>query len=380
MVRRPDRDTVLIESSQGGDFSVVVDRATCYEIITDLRSPSLARFEIGDEGTWSVLRDAIAIGAEFVVSVNDRPRLKGRLLSRSLAVTVDGGATVQVVVRTKLADALFSACDPKIGVKNTTLKDTVLAAFRKMGLVEADFVFQGDVARDILTGRGQNSPAPPELSALKEDEARPHPPESVYAFADRHLARFGLMIWDAPDGRIVVGTPDDTQPPTYQMTARRGDAARTNNLLSATKSEDFEDVPASLWVYGVGGGKDQAKSRVKFVRTDPVLSAVRPTLVRDAVVIDEGIKTQAQAEARARRELMNRSLAKDSWVLETDGFSYWSGSDAIPYAVDTVADVRVDVAGAAVGPYLIWQVAMRGDAEQGHTTQLSAVAKGVWAL
>lgn len=380
MAKRPNRDTVLIESDTGGDYSLVVDRATQYEIVTDIRAPSCARFELGDEGTWPSIRDAIKIGARFVVSLNSRPRLKGRLLTRNLAVSAGGGATVQVVVRTLLADAVFTACDPKIGVKNTTLKDTVLAAFKKMALAEADFVFKSDVSRNVITGKGGSSPAPPDLSTLKEDEARPHPPESIFAFVDRHLSRFGLMMWDAPDGRIVIGKPDDTQTPTYVMCARRGDAAKANNLLSATKTEDYEEVPASLWVYGVGGGKDQAKSRVKFMRPDPVLSAVDPKLVRDAVIIDEGIKTQAQAEARARREMMNRSLAKDSWVLETDGFSYWSGSEAIPYGVDTVADVRVDVADVASGPYMIWQVTMRGNATSGHTTTLSAVGKGIWQL
>lgn len=375
-----EADRVTIESIQGGDFNIVVTQATQYEITTDITAPSSARFELGDDGTWSVIRDALGIGAQFLVSVNDKPRLTGRLLTRNLAVSSDAGATVQVVIRTKLADAMFTSVDPKIGVKNTTLKAIVLAAFDRMGLTERDFIFKTDVARDLITGRSKGGTVTEDLALLKEDEARPHPPETVWSFVERHLSRFHLMMWDAPDGRIVIGAPDDAQDPTYFMTAHRGIAGKTNNLLSATKTEDYEDVPTQLWVYGVGGGKEQSKARIKFLASDPVLAAVDPLLDRTAMVIDESITTQAQAVARARRELMKRRLASDTWVLETDGLSYWTGSERVPYGVDTVADVKVDVAGGASGAYLVYQTRMSGSADKAHTTTLTCCGRGIWAL
>lgn len=379
-MKRPARDTVLIESVQGGDFSIVVDRATQYEIVTDLTQPSCARFEMGDTGTWTAIRDALAIGTRFQVSVNDQTRITGRMLTRNLPVSAGAGATVQAVIRTLLADAMFTTVDPGIGVRNATLKDIVLGAFKRMGLTEADFVLRADLARNVLTGRSDPNQPALEIHNLREEEARPQPPESVHAFCERHLSRFSLMMWDAPDGRIVIGRPDDTQSPTYLMTMRRGPAARANNLLSATKTEDYEAVPARLWVYGVGGGKDQSKARVKFALPDDTLEAVTPVLDRRVVIIDEGIRTQAQAEARARKEMLWKSLAKDSWALETDGLSYWSGSRVVPYVIDTVADVNVDVAGAASGPYLLWQVTLRGSATEGHRTTVTGVRRGVWRL
>jgi hypothetical protein len=374
------RDTVLIESVRGGGFSIVVDRATQYEILTDLTGPSAARFELGDDGTWSAIREALAIGGQFSVSVNDKPRITGRLLTRNLAVSADAGGTVQVVVRTKLADAMFTAVDPKIGVSNTTLQAVVLAAFARMGLTSADFIFATDLARDLVTGKGKGGTATPDLAAMKEDEARPHPPESVWAFVERHLSRFHLMMWDAPDGRIVIGAPNDEQSASYFMTAHRGIAARTNNLLAATKTEDFEDVPTQLWVYGVGGGRDQSKARIKFLASDPVLAGVDPFLDRTAMVIDESIVTQSQAVARARRELMKRRLASDSWVLEADGLSYWTGSQRVAYGIDTVAFVSVDIAGGANGPYLVYQCKQSGSADRSHATTLTACGRGIWAL
>jgi prophage tail gpP-like protein len=168
------------------------------------------------------------------------------------------------------------------------------------------------------------------------------------------------------------------------MTARRGaQNSRTNNLLSATKTEDFEDVPRDLWVFGVGGGRDINRATVKFVQFDSTLFSVDPRLsfsARTAVIVDESLKTQAQAEARARREMMRRSLQKDTWMLETDGFSYWSGTEAFPYVINTIGNVQVDVAGGASGPYLFYNVTMRGNAHDGMTTCITGAGREVWRL
>ncbi len=380
MPARP-RDTVRIESVQGGGFSIVVDRATQYEITTDLTQPSEARFELGDSGTWSALKDALATGTRFQIVVNDRPRVTGRLLAKTLPVSADSGATVQVIIRTRLADAMFTTCDPKISVRNATLEDVVFAAYARMGLTESDFYWGGALARDLLTGRGGDRSRPPDLQALKEDAAKPHPPETVYAFVERHLNRFHLTHWDAPNGKIVVGAPYDGQPPSYRLQlVRTGSDTRGNNLLSAEKTEDYEQVPLSLWVYGVGGGRDQSKAKVKFLTVDPVLLAVSPGLDRSAVVIDEGIKTQAQAEARSRREMSLRSLMKDAWRLETYDLSYWDGHERTDYGIDTVTDLNIAVAGGVMGPYLVYRCTLRGSAQRGHTTELLTTAKGIWRL
>jgi hypothetical protein len=172
---RPARDTITISKEGGGDASLLIDRSTQFEIVTDLLAPSTARFELGDEGTWDALRDIGAIGSRMVVSINGYTRLKGRLLTRNLMATVGGGATVQLAIRTRLADAMFTACDPGVGVKNVQLKDLILQAFKRMGLEEADFIFQGDVARSVLTGRGSRNAPEPEVRSLTRGGGAPAP-------------------------------------------------------------------------------------------------------------------------------------------------------------------------------------------------------------
>lgn len=377
-MRRPD--VLRIDSEQGGDFAIVVDRCSTYELTQSFLEPSEFRFELGDEGTWSALKDATKIGTRFQVFVNDRPRLKGRLLARRLPVSADRGSTMQASVRTRLADADFTTADPKLNLRRTTLKDVVLGAYKQLGLTESDFIFRADLARNVLTGKGSTGKAPVDLAELKEDAAKVHPPETIRGFVERHLARFHLTHWDGPKGEIVVGAPDDEQAPMYQFRCRRQlPASLGNNILDAEKCEDYEQVPAGLWVFGVGGGRDLAKAKVQAVEVDEVLQAVEPPLTRNAVVIDEGVKTQAQAEARARREMSLRSLMKDAWRIRVDGFTHWNGSEQIPYAIDTVADVQIET-GPKPGPYLVHRVTLRGNPDQGQEAELEVVGKGVWKL
>lgn len=421
---RRSYDTVSIESISGDDdFSIVIDRATQYEITTSLRTPGMARFELGDESTWGPLREAMRIGGRISVSINGYPRVTGRMLTRNMPVTANSGATVQLMVRTILADAQFTACSPEIQVKNASVKDVILKAFERLGLTERDFVFRGDVARDLITGRksGQPSaassirarmarleqetgtareyqrqravleqqlqgadtrPVLPDLEAIQVSEAGVHPGETIFQFAERHLLRHGMMMWDGADGRIVVGAPDDSQHPLYVLSAQKGSESAANNLLSATKTEDYENVPKSLWVYGMdrGGRGYVGADAVKASEFDPVLTGVDPALDRTVMIVDTGIRTQALAAARARREMLSRSITKDNWSIETDGLSYWTGRESVPFAIDTVADLRVDISDRADGPYLIHECSWTGDANGSHTTRMNACARGIWVI
>ncbi len=422
MVSRP-YDTVTIESVQGDDFSFVINRATQYEIVTSLRQPSSARFELGDSTTWTPLQEVARIGGRVSVSINGFPRVTGRMLTRNLPISVGSGATVQLAIKTVLADAQFTACSPDIQVKNVTIKDVIISAFKRLGLTEADFVFRGDTARDLITGRksGQPSaassirarlakleqevstakeyqsqravleaqlqgadsrPVVPNLEEIKLSEAGVHPGETIKDFCDRHLIRHGMMMWDGADGRIVVGAPDDSQNPLYVLSLLKGPESQANNLTGAAKVQDYENVPKDLWVYGLDRGQKGyiGSDAIKASEHDPVLSGIDPPLDRVVMIVDNGIRTQAMAAARARREMLSRSISKDNWSLELDGLSYWSGRKSIPFAVDTVADVQIDSSNRADGPYLIHECSWSGSAGASHSTRLMGCGRGIWVI
>lgn len=367
---------LTIESVSGGARPIVIDRATQYELVRDLTAPSEARFEMGDDGAWEALEAAIAIGARFRVAVDGRPWVTGRLLTRQLPVSDRSGATIQLTVRTRLADAMFTSCDPKITVKGAKLVDVVAAAYATLGLTAADITFLEDARRDTLSGRDDRGQRPADVRDLTSEEARVHPPETVHAFVERHLNRFGLTQWDARDGGIIIGAPDDSQREVWHLRMSR--QGQENNLLSANKAEDFEGVPEKLWVFGMGGGRDVSTARIRASESDSTLTGLDSPLRRTAMVTDQGIKTQAQAEARARREMSARSRAKDAWTL---GLDYWVAPGLYePFDVNQTVTVSVARAGLRSATHLIWRVALRGSAEEGHTAELQTVGQGVWRL
>jgi prophage tail gpP-like protein len=365
-------ETVTIESSGGTGRPIRIDRATSYEVTTDLTAPSESRVEMGDNGTWAELKEAIAIGRRFRVALNGRGLLTGRLLMRGLPLSASAGATVQLTIRTRLADAAFTSCD-NVNVKQATLKEIVLKAYATIGMTEADFEFNADVARNVMTGRSANHGAQVDLEAIKEQDARVQPPETVYAFVDRHLRRFGLLHWDGGDGKIVVGYPNDLQTALYMLRSTR-EYPMNNNVLEAARTEDYEQVPGTLSVYGQGGGRDYKRARVSTSVMDAVLSGVAPDLRRKTMVIDESITSPALAAARAYREMAMRSLNSDSWDVTVRGWTY----RGIPYAVNTVADLVVDTASPTTAPMFIWRVSRSGNADNGHTARLTMAARGVW--
>lgn len=372
-------EVVTIESVGGSGPSVRIDRATQYDLTRDLTAPFEARIEMGDGGTFEALAPALSIGRRITLALNGTPMISGRMLSRGSPVSAMSGATVTLTVRTRLADAQFASATP-FSLRNATLKDAVLGAYKTLGMTEADFIFDANVSRDLFTGKAKGGSAMVDLAKVSEEDARVRPPETVFEFCDRHLRRFGLMHWDAPDGRIVVGKPDDTLPPTYAFQLVR--SGRGNNVLDARRTEDYEQVPTALSAYGQGGGRDYRRARVSGSVSDQTLSGLEQALPRPTMVIDESITTKVQAEARARREMAQRCLNRDSWDLTLAGWTERidGRSTGVPYSPDTTASVRVDVVGPASGIYFVWRVSHRGSVGEHHTTTITAAQKGVWVI
>lgn len=377
------RDVVRIEVIAGkGTPGGCLDRFTSFELRNDITMPSEASFEIGDDLSWSSLGNVFQIGTQFQVLVNDRPRMRGRVEMNNAPLDPGAGAVIRFAVRTKLSDAMFASASQTTRVLNVSIKDFILALYKPLGYLEKDFVFSQDAARNLLTGKDKRGGKPPtDLEPIKLDEARVKPPETIYAAADRHLRRHGWMHWDAPDGRIVVGAPNDEQDPTFFFNAYRTYLVGnpdTNNILSASRTRDWSGIPTTLGVYGIGGKRDFTKSRVAGVAVD--LDLIRAGFYRPVTMVAEGVRTNDLAYRTALRDLAARSKSKDGFAIAVDGFSQWDGDTATLYSPDTVADIRTDVAGGEAGPYYIHATTMTRSADNGDTTQIEAVRRGIWRL
>jgi len=369
-------DTVSIQSVGGKVF----DRFTSVEITNDLTAPSEASIECGDDGTWEELESYIALGKPFAVSANGRLRLTGRIEAVDAPVDPASGACVRFLIRTKLSDAAFASADPKISIQGATLKQVVLKAYLSLGYTEKDFVFKANLARDLQTGKPSKGAQTKEtkLEPLKLEQARVNPPETIFEFVERHLQRFHLSHWDSPDGKIVVGAPNDGQAPLYRFLCKRGASGVDNNVESVRRLRDASDTPSVVGVFS--GYRASDFQTAKIGRSKAVADIVAAHMYRPILFVDSNIQTIAQAEAKVMREVVNRIKKLDAWEVHTDGWSFWDGHTAIPYGVDTVADVDVDVAGGTTGAYLVHRVRSILNAQTGYTSDLTMVRKGLWVL
>lgn len=186
------------------------------------------------------------------------------------------------------------------------------------------------------------------------------------------------MWWDAPDGRIYIGTPDVDQKPLYRFRSKRGARAQGNNVLSMRRIADWYEVPTNVTIFG--GLVNKQISKATVTATAANADMINAGFYRPVYMPAEQIKTLDGAERQARRDLAQRSKRKDAYEITVDGWTYWDGTTAIPYAPNTTADVDLDALGGVQGRYYLHKTAMREDARGGAQTVLSLVHPDVWRL
>lgn len=346
---------------------------------TSITAPAEASFEIGDETGWDRFKTFCDLGALFVVMVNDRPRFTGRVEALSSQSDADRSTTQGFVVRTRINDALISSAPQNLRLKGASIKQFVLACYAPLGLTERDFIFQGDVSRDIMTGRGSSGQKPArDLTPLTEEQAKITPPETIFQAVDRHIRRHGFLHWDGPDGRIVVAAPDDQQEPIYSLWSYRHEYGHLNSIQAIERSSDVSESPTVLGVFGVGGGVSFGRTKIASVLQNEDL--LRRGFRRTVVIIDEAIKTKRFAGSRANREFATRNRGLDRLTVTVDGLSFSDGYELIPWAPDTTVDVVAAQLGGALGTYYVEEVEMHRSVTDGDRTVLTLVAQGVWVL
>lgn len=370
-------DKIVIESEGAGAF----DRFTTLDLTCDMVAPFEAAFEVGDDGTFNELEKFIAHGKKFRVKVNNATQMTGQVILNDSPSDASGGTNVRFTVRSKIHEAMLASADPDIRVKDATLKDVLLKAYLGLGLSESDFVFQQDLARSLATGVKHKSGGDKITKGLEEfteQSARVAPPESIYQFVDRHLKRFGLLHWDSPDGKIVIGAPNDEQEPTYYFRHLIGKAGAANNVASIQRGLDWSEIPSLLGVFGAGGKSGFRKAKVKaLAQDDDVIAA---GFYRPVLIISDGIKTQQQAGAAATREMSARRKTKDAWVIKCDSLSYFDSGTRSVYGVDVVCDIVSNLIGGPTGAYYVTKVTHHLSASEGACCELTVIKRGIWNL
>ena len=80
----------------------VLDNFTSIALKLDLSSPSEANFEIGDDGTFAELAQALGPGQRYRVRLNGQVQLSGRVESNDVPLDAGAGSVARFTIRTIL--------------------------------------------------------------------------------------------------------------------------------------------------------------------------------------------------------------------------------------------------------------------------------------
>lgn len=373
-MRDPDRVVVTNGSKQWTQFE-------SFEIQQTLSAPLTATFTLGDEGAWLSLAPEMQPGREWTVTVNNRPLFTGRAEIFESPADDTAGVKVNLTVRSRLSDAYVASADTALRVTDTSVKDFITGLFKPLGYTDDDFEFSQRAYVDLVTGRGKSfSSKPTDLEPLQVQQAKVQPGESIIEAATRHLERHGLVMVDAmgPRGRIAIFRPDTTVEPFYELRLKRTgtrENRQRNNIVGCSRGWDWSDVPSVFAVYGQTFGGDIAKSPIQAeVVNIQVVRAWRSTghFNRRVVSVQNQVKTVEQAQRRANKLLTEAIRSQDTWDVTTDGLTYWTGAEIVPWCLTNIVSINADIAGGPTGNYFIAAIRQRQD-ETGGSTRLAAI-------
>lgn len=373
--------TIRIATEDGDNF----DAITSADVLSSVVRSSEASFEVGDDGSYRDIAELANLGTRFVAFVDETPRLRGRVEVLNSDVNARASSTIRFVVRTAISDLETNEVDLSIRVRDATIQQVIEAAVARKTAEPAPaipaprIIYTTDVARSIMTGmRGRGGKTAKTLQPLTEQEAAPHPGETQKAFIDRHLMRHGLLIWDGPDGELVVGEPDDEQEPIYFFRCLLGPQGAHNNCVIMSRTRDAGGAPTHLTIYGHGGGGGKTRSKISAVRTNDELISLG--FDRRITLTESAIRTKDMAERTAARQFSERVRKVETVTISAIGHSFEDGGTRAAYAPDTVADLIFETLGGPLGPYYLEQTMARVSPSEGETTQIQLVRAGTWSL
>lgn len=373
--RKPD--VITIHGERG-----VMDRFDEVTFSASLLGPAQAKLVTGDADAWTDLQDFILPGYEYQLKLNNTTVMKGRVEAYEVPADSTGGVRYELTLRTRLSDARYSSADPLVKTSNTSIKDFLLAIFGQHGFAEKDFLLEPYTATNLITGKQKGHGKTSAIAAITAQDAKVQPPETVMECAMRHLDRHGEMLWDAPDGRIVVGAPDDQQEPTYRFICKRGAESVQNNVKALRRIGNWSEVASGVSIIGQSSGKENSKIPVRASAFDRDVQAVveqRGHFFRPVYLPAERIKSNEEAQRKAAKELSARRRSKDAFEIVIDGWTYWDGERAIPIAINTTTDVDFEVP-TIKGRYLVWRFESRLSRDAGGETTIGIVGPGAWIL
>lgn len=279
----PLKASLLLDGKEHADW-------TGYSIDSDLMIPADAwSFELGP--VLGDLPAALAEGREVKVKVADQVVMSGRIDALTHEATRNGRS---IALNGRDGAAVLVDCSAPIFVgKQIGLAEIVAKVVRPLGIakvrIEAD------------------------ATAIRE-KVNVEPGEAAWDTLQHAAEANGLWPWFAPDGTLVVGRPDYTQPPVATLTMKLD--GRDNNLVSLSETRDVSQRFSEVTVLGQSHGtaSESGKHNIKATAKDSGVAWYRPR-----IVTDHEADTLAVAQSRGRKLIADARLQGYGLVATING-------------------------------------------------------------
>jgi prophage tail gpP-like protein len=270
------------------------------------------------------------------------------------------GEAVTLFGRDYISEMVECHVDPAVKIKkNASLAQAILDAAGTVGI--ANVVGDAGVTmRNLRTGANiSGGAAPPDFTALKQDEYKLNPGEGIFEFSNRLAARHGATI-QPTDKRdtIALTAPDYGQDVSFLLQRYRVDPTAVGNVLEGEATRDYSRFPTHVLATGKRGAKGEPKQALfnqiqaeledllaGLIETERQLPTNNPasieTLYRLWYLRDEQARTAAQIAKSAQRAYADRFKETLAYTSTVQGHT---DVDGRMYAIDTVARVIDEVA------------------------------------
>lgn len=176
-------------------------------------------------------------------------------------------------------------------------------------------------------------------------DAKAEPGESCWQFLERVAARRGLQLWIDPEGWLHAGQWATELTPVGILLRRTGTAAQGNNLIAGEVTRSILGRVSKITVVGATN-LTQPGAPLPPLIMQLAGAAVDATFPfnRELVIQDHEIQTQAEAAARASKEMRTRLARSFVARYRVRGFQDATGNPWAPNTAVTVVDEREGLA------------------------------------
>lgn len=329
----------------------------------------------------------------IVIEVNGRPVVTGLIDESSRRIDKSGGAVLELQGRDR-GGRLVDSAAPFLDLSGLGIQDlarelvTSIGGFDLFPKVE----LQNATNRRLMVGggnaRSRTSQEPAIDASPDRGDRRVRPGQTRAQVLEDWLTQAGLLGWSSADGStFVIGRPNYQQEPQYELRvpAPGSKRRRDGNVLSLTSRETSGDRYSRIIVLGSGAGnarnfgQNVQRRGVALQGPNPDGTGRAFVFPKDLVIVDDDLRSQAAAQARADHEMALRESMAAQITGAVRGHSQTFGATGARanYAIDTlvrVVDEEIDAPGNP-RDWLITRVHYSGSRD-GRSSVLTLVPRG----